>query len=112
MCLYKTTTKHQNYVPSYSNRPSQNNARKKPKTKENCNSEILHISLPQIILLQKDTQALKIMFPATQNDKAKNARKSQKQNKLATARFTTYHSFKNYTFTKRHQSIKNYVPSC
>ena len=27
----------------------------KPKTKENCNSEILHISLPQIILLQKDT---------------------------------------------------------
>ena len=49
---------------------------KKPKT--NCNSEILHISLPQIILLQKDTQALKIIFAATQNKKAKNSRKSKK----------------------------------
>ena len=28
----------------------------------------LHITLPQIIPLQNDTQALKIMFPATEND--------------------------------------------
>ena len=53
-------------------------SQKKPKTKENCNSEILQISLPQIILLQKDTQALKIIFAATQNKKAKNSRKSKK----------------------------------
>ena len=64
MCLYKTTTKHQNYVPSYSNRLSQNNARK-----------------------------------------------SQKQNKLATVHFTIYYSSTNYTFTKGHSSIKNYVSS-
>ena len=28
----------------------------------------LHITLPQIIPLQNDTQAFKIMFPAAQND--------------------------------------------
>ena len=36
--------------------------------------------------VQNDTKALKIMFPAAQNDKIKNAKKP-KQNKLATVRF-------------------------
>ena len=37
--------------------------------------------------------------------------KGQNQNKLATVHFTTYYPSTNYTFTKRHPSIKNYVPS-
>ena len=54
---------------------------------------------------------MKIMFPATQNDQAKNDRKSRKQNKPATVHFTNYYPSTNYTFTKRHTSIKYYVPS-
>ena len=38
---------------------------------------LLHIAFPQIIALQKDTQALKNTFPATQNDKAKHSRKKR-----------------------------------
>ena len=45
----------------------------------------IHITLPQIIPLQNDTQALNIMLPAAQNDEAKNAKKP-KQNKLATVK--------------------------
>ena len=41
----------------------------KAKNKTNLQQCIsLHITLPQIIPLQNDTQALKIMFPATQNE--------------------------------------------
>ena len=43
--------------------------------------------------------------------KPKIPEKSQKQNKLATVPFTTYYPSTNYTFTKRHSSIKSYVPS-
>ena len=43
--------------------------RKKPKNKTNLQQCIsLHITLPQIMPLQNDTIALKIMFPAAQND--------------------------------------------
>ena len=46
----------------------------KAKNKTNLQHCIsLHIAFPQIIALQKDTQALKNTFPATQNDKAKNS---------------------------------------
>ena len=38
----------------------------------------LHITLPQIIPLQNDPQALKIMFPAAQNDLAKKCQKKAK----------------------------------
>ena len=38
----------------------------------------LRIILPKIIPLLNDTGALNIMFPATQNNKAKNARKKPK----------------------------------
>ena len=82
----------------------------KAKTKTNLQQCIsLHIILPQIVPLQNDTKALNVMFPATQNDKAKNARKSHK--KPATVHFTNYYPSTNYTFTKRHTSIKYYVPS-
>ena len=48
----------------------------KTKNKTNLQHCIsLHIAFPQIIALQKDTQALKNTFPATQNDKAKHFRK-------------------------------------
>ena len=51
----------------------------KAKKKTNLQQSIsLHITLPQIIPLQNDTKALKIMFPATQNDCAKNVRKKPK----------------------------------
>ena len=43
--------------------------------------------------------------------KPKVPEKSQKQNKLATVHFTTFYPATNYTFTKRHPGIKNYVPS-
>ena len=79
------------------------------KAKNNTNLQqciSLHITLPQIIPLQNNTQALKIMFPAAQNDKIKNAKKP-KQNKLATVHFTTYYPSINCAFTKRQQSIKN-----
>ena len=51
----------------------------------------LCITLPKIILLQSDTKALKIMFPAAKNDWAKNAKNKAKNNKLATVHFTTYY---------------------
>ena len=42
--------------------------KKKPKTKTNLQQCIsLHIALPQIVPLQNDTKALKIMFPAAKN---------------------------------------------
>ena len=45
------------------------NAKNKAKNKTNLLQYIsLHITLPQIIPLQNDTQALKIMFPAPQTD--------------------------------------------
>ena len=51
---------------------------KKAKNKTSLQHFIsLHIAFPQIISLQKDTQVLKNTFPATQNDKAKNARKKR-----------------------------------
>ena len=76
----------------------------KAKNKTNLQQCIsLHITLPQILPLQNDPQALKIMFPAAQNDLAKKCKKkSQKQNKLATVPFTPYYPFTNYTFTKRY----------
>ena len=83
-------------------------AKKKTKLQQ-CIS--LHITLPQIIPLQNDTHALKIVFPATQND-AKNARKDQKLNKPTAVHLTTYYPATNCTFTKRHSSIKYYVTSC
>ena len=43
--------------------------------------------------------------------KPKMLEKSQKHNKLATVHFTTYYLSTNCAFTKRQQSIKNYVPS-
>ena len=70
-----------------------------------------YIPLPQIISLQRDTQALKICSQLLKRSKPKMPEKSQKQNKLATVHFTTYYPSTNYTFTKRHPSIKNYVPS-
>ena len=39
----------------------------------------LRITLPKIILLQNDTKALKIMFPAAKNDWAKNAKNKAKK---------------------------------
>ena len=58
----------------------------KPKNETNSQQCIsLHITLPQIMPAQNDTKALKIMFPAAQNDEAKNAKKP-KQNKLATVK--------------------------
>ena len=45
----------------------------------------LHITLPQIIPLQKDNKALNIVLPAAQNDEAKNVKKP-KQNKPATVK--------------------------
>ena len=76
----------------------------------------LHTSLPKIISLQNDTKALKIILPAAKYarlkmTKPKKPEISQKQNKLATVYFTTYYPATIYTFTKRHSSIKNYVPS-
>ena len=44
----------------------------KPKNETNSQQCIsLHITLPQIMPAQNDTKALKIMFPAAQNDEAK-----------------------------------------
>ena len=57
-----------NYVPSCSNWLSQK-CQKVAKNKTNLQQCIsLHITLPQIIPLQNDTQAIKIMFPAAVND--------------------------------------------
>ena len=57
-----------NYVPSCSKWMSQK-CKKVAKNKTNLQQCIsLHITLPQIIPLQNDTQALKIMFPAAQTD--------------------------------------------
>ena len=68
--------------------PSTNYAFKKAKCKTNLQQRVsLRITLPQIIPLQKDTQALKIMFPATQNDKAKNARKKPKTKQTCNSAF-------------------------
>ena len=79
------------------------NAKNKAKNKTNLLQYIsLHITLLKIVLLQNDNKASKSMFLATQIDYAKKCKKSQKQNKLATARFTTYYSSKNYAFTKQH----------
>ena len=76
----------------------------------------LHTSLPNIISLQNDTKALKIIFPAAKYARLKMTKPkmpeiSQKPNELATAYFTTCYPATIYTFTKRHSSIKNYVPS-
>ena len=70
----------------------------------------IHIALPQIIPIQKNTQALKMMFPAAQNDKAKNAKKSHKK-KPATVHFTNYYPSTNYTFTKRHKVLNIIIPA-
>ena len=40
----------------------------KPKTKQTCNSVFHYVLLFKIILLQSDTKALKIMFPAAKID--------------------------------------------
>ena len=59
---------------------------KKAKNKTNLQQYIsLQFTFPQIIPLQNDTRALNIMFPAAQNDEAKNAKKP-KQNELATVK--------------------------
>ena len=51
----------------------------KPKTKQTCNSAFHYVLLfKKIILLQSDTKALKIMFPAAKNDWAKNAKNKAK----------------------------------
>ena len=51
----------------------------KAKNKTNLQQRVsLRIILPKIIPLLNDTRALRIMFPATQNNKAKNARKKPK----------------------------------
>ena len=133
----------------------------KAKNKTNLQHRVsLRITLQKIIILQSDTKALQIMFPAAKNDWAKNAKnkpktkqtcystyhyilpihklclyktttkhqsyvpgysnrlskimpeKAKNKNKVVTVRFNRYYSFKNYTFTKRHQSTKNYVPRC
>ena len=45
------------------------NAKNKAKNKTNLQQRVsLRITLPKIILLQNDTKALKIMFPAAKND--------------------------------------------
>ena len=65
----------------------------KAKNKTNLQQRVaLRITLPKIILLQSDTKASKIMFPAAKNDWAKNAKnKAKKQNKLSTVHFTSYY---------------------
>ena len=51
----------------------------------------LRITLSKFILLQSDTKALKILFPAAKYDfpSQKCQEKSQKENQLATVHFTT-----------------------
>ena len=112
LCLYKTTTKHQNYVPNYSNRLSQNNARK-AKNKTNLQQRVLlRITLSKITLLQNDTNALKIMFPAAKNDWAKNAKKKPKTKKTCYSTFPYIFPFHKLCLYKTTLNIKNYVPSC
>ena len=64
-----------------------------------------------MIPLQNDTQALKFMFPTTENDWAIMPEKSKKQNKFATFNFITYCPSTNYSFTKGHSSIKHTFPA-
>ena len=73
-----------------------------------------HVILPfHKLYVYKTTHThSKLRSQLLKTTKSKMPEKSQKQNKLTTVHFTTYYSSKNYTFTKRHQSIKNYVPSC
>ena len=68
----------------------------------------LNIARPQIIALQKDTQALKIMFPATQNDKAKNARKKPKTKQTCNSTFHNilpFHKLCLYKTATKHKKI-------
>ena len=51
----------------------------KAKSKTNLQQRVsLRITLPKIILLQSDTKAVKIMFPAAKNDWAKKAKNNAK----------------------------------
>ena len=53
----------------------------KAKNKTNLQQRVsLRITLSKITLLQSDTNALKIMFPAAKNYWAKNAKKKAKNN--------------------------------
>ena len=52
---------------------------RKPKTKTNLQQCIsLHITLPQIVPLQNDTKALKIMFPAAEKWLSQKCKKKAK----------------------------------
>ena len=54
----------------------------KAKNKTNLQQRVLlRITLLKIIVLQSDSKALKIMFPAAKNDWAKNAKKKAKSKK-------------------------------
>ena len=53
----------------------------KAKNETNLQQRVsLRITFPKIILIQSDTKAIKIMFPAAKNDWAKNSRKTAKKN--------------------------------
>ena len=64
---------------------------KKPKTKTNLQQCILlYITLLQIVPLQIDTKALKVMFPAAKNDWTKNAKNIAK-NKTNLLQYISLH---------------------
>ena len=63
----------------------------KAKNKTNLQQRVsLRITLSKITLLQSDTNALKIMFPAAKNDWAKNAKKKAK-NKTNLLQYISLH---------------------
>ena len=93
---------------------------RKPKTpeksqKNKTNSQqciSLQITLPQIVPLQNDTKALKIMFPAAQNDEAKKMQeKSQKQKSPCGSAFHCILHFHKLYLYKTRTKHKIYVPS-
>ena len=68
----------------------------------------IHITLPQIIPIQKNTQALKMMFPAAQNDKTKNARKQPKTKQYCSSTFyyiIPCHKLYLYKTTLKHEKF-------
>ena len=82
---------------------------KKAKNKINLQQCIsLHITLPQIIRLQNDPQAIKIMFPAAQNDLAKNAREKPKPKQTCNSAFhyiLPCHKLYLYKTTHKHSKL-------
>ena len=69
---------------------------------------LLDITLPQIIPLKNDTQALKIMFLATQNYKAKNSRKKPKTKQTCNGAFhyiLPFHKLYFYKTTTKNQKL-------